>query len=77
MRRSLADIPECFLVLLNSYSPLTAIEHGSGYIIIRSPYTPYSIYLKGDYILAISTVQRIRIIKVIILSYESYRYSFH
>ena len=28
------------------YSPLKEIEHGFGYTIIRSPYTPYSIYLR-------------------------------
>ena len=27
--------------------PLERIEYGFGYIIIRSPYTPYSIYLSG------------------------------
>ena len=27
--------------------PLKYIEYGSGYIIIRSPYTPHSIYLRG------------------------------
>ena len=27
--------------------PLELIDHGFGYIIIRSPYTPYSIYLRG------------------------------
>ena len=31
--------------------PLKSIEYGFGYIIIRSPYTPYSTYLRGDYIL--------------------------
>ena len=27
--------------------PLKSIEYGFGYIIIRSPYTLYSIYLRG------------------------------
>ena len=27
--------------------PLKCIEYGSGYVIIRSPYTPYSIYFRG------------------------------
>ena len=27
--------------------PLKQTEYGFGYIIIRSPYTPYSIYLRG------------------------------
>ena len=27
--------------------PLKKIEYGFGYTIIRSPYTPYSIYLRG------------------------------
>ena len=29
-------------------SPLKWIESGIGYIIKRSPYTPYSIYLRGS-----------------------------
>ena len=29
------------------YSPLRSIEYGFGYVIIRSPYTPYSIHLRG------------------------------
>ena len=27
--------------------PLKSIEYGFGYMIIRSPYTPYSIYFRG------------------------------
>ena len=27
--------------------PLKEIEYGFGYIVIRSPYTPHSIYLRG------------------------------
>ena len=27
--------------------PLTYIEYGCGYVILRSPYTPYSIYWRG------------------------------
>ena len=27
--------------------PLKSIEYGFGYIVIRSPYNPYSIYLRG------------------------------
>ena len=27
--------------------PMMWIEYGFGYMIIRSPYTPYSIYLRG------------------------------
>ena len=27
--------------------PLEQIEYGSGYVVIRSPYTPYSIYLRN------------------------------
>ena len=30
-----------------SIVPLNQIEYGFGYIIIRSPYFPYSIYLRG------------------------------
>ena len=42
--------PACFRV--ETIVPLKQIEYGFGYIIIRSPYTPFSIYLnllKGDY----------------------------
>ena len=31
----------------NCIVPLQYIEHGFGYTILRSPYTPYSIYLRG------------------------------
>ena len=31
---------------LEAIVPLKKIEYGFGYIIIRSPYTPYSIYLR-------------------------------
>ena len=27
--------------------PFNQIEYGFGHIVIRSPYTPYSVYLKG------------------------------
>ena len=32
---------------LGVYSPLKQREHGFGYIVIRSPYISYSIYLRG------------------------------
>ena len=32
---------------LKFIAPLKQLEHGFGYIMIRSPYTPYSIYLRG------------------------------
>ena len=35
----------------NSSSPLKYIEYGFGYVTIRSPHTPYSIYLRGTIIL--------------------------
>ena len=35
------------LPTLEPIVPLKYIEYGFGYIIIRSPYTPYSIYLRG------------------------------
>ena len=27
--------------------PLRWIEYGSGYVVTRSPYTPYSVYVRG------------------------------
>ena len=39
--------------------PLKQIEHGFGYVIIRSPYTPYSIYLSGTVFSAAAEAHRI------------------
>ena len=49
------SIPE----LLNRIVPLKSIEYDIGYTLIRSSYTPYSIFhlLKGDYNLANSHSQ--------------------
>ena len=33
---------------VGAIAPLKQIEYGFGYVIIRCPYTPYSIYLRGD-----------------------------
>ena len=35
------------LELSDVYSPPSVVEDGFGYILIRSPYTPYCIYLRG------------------------------
>ena len=33
---------------VREYSPLKKIEFGFGYILLRSPYVPYFIYLRGS-----------------------------
>ena len=46
---------ECFFILWQSRRilivPLKYMEYGFGYIIVRSPYTRYSIYLRGTILL--------------------------
>ena len=43
--------PKIFCGYLSScaelYSPDRTVMYGFGYVIVRSPYTPYSIYLSG------------------------------
>ena len=49
VREVRGGLSRAFFTLNNPLVPLKYTEYGFGYSIIRSPYTPYSVYLRGGY----------------------------